>query len=177
MVAPLPDTIMREPTSEKQNPLSLYEVLQVSPRAEARVIQAAYRVLARDYHPDVSRDTDAAERMRRLNAAYEVLRDRELRAQYDARRARAAHGPTRYRPVRSARQDFAPVRSTPSNWGQGPVAPIVWALIGGAIVVFVAILTLGVWFFVTEDDRPPRVSQAPAGMLMTAARWTRPEAR
>jgi hypothetical protein len=60
---------------------SLYEILQVDPRAEPEVLEAAFRRLARKYHPDISRTSD--ERMKELNAAYEVLRDPARRAEYD----------------------------------------------------------------------------------------------
>ena len=62
---------------------SLYEILQVDPRAEPEVLEAAYRRLARKYHPDVSQSSDGARRMKELNAAYEVLRDPVRRADYD----------------------------------------------------------------------------------------------
>ena len=62
---------------------SLYEILQVDPRAEPEVLEAAFRRLARKYHPDVSRTSDSAERMKELNAAYQVLRDPAKRADYD----------------------------------------------------------------------------------------------
>lgn len=61
-----------------------YRVLQVDPGANALVIQAAYRVLARIFHPDDSGDEDA---MKRINAAWEVLGDARLRARYDLERA------------------------------------------------------------------------------------------
>src|SRR6266498_1289849 len=64
----------------------LYELLQVSRRASPGVIQAAYRVLARNYHPDVYAGPEAVRIMRRLNAAYHVLSDSERRARYDASR-------------------------------------------------------------------------------------------
>src|SRR5215472_15005070 len=60
---------------------SLYEILQVDPRAEPEVLEAAFRRLARKYHPDVSQTSD--ERMKELNAAYAVLRDPARRAEYD----------------------------------------------------------------------------------------------
>src|SRR5437660_1693912 len=62
---------------------SLYEILQVDARAEPEVLEAAYRRLARKYHPDVSESADGA-RMKELNAAYAVLRDPQRRADYDA---------------------------------------------------------------------------------------------
>lgn len=62
---------------------SLYEILQVDPRAEPEVLEAAFRRLARKYHPDVSPTSDSVERMKELNAAYQVLRDPARRADYD----------------------------------------------------------------------------------------------
>ena len=61
-----------------------YEVLQVNPRAEPEVIRAAYRILARKYHPDHGGD---AGRMIALNDAWDVLGDPARRAAYDASRA------------------------------------------------------------------------------------------
>jgi curved DNA-binding protein CbpA len=67
-----------------------YEVLQVSPRAEADVIRAAYRTLARKYHPDHGGD---ARRMIALNDAWDVLGDPARRADYDASRTGAESQP------------------------------------------------------------------------------------
>jgi len=67
----------------QQRERSLYEILQVDPRAEPEVLEAAFRRLARKHHPDVSDSADSAERMKELNAAYEVLRDPLRRATYD----------------------------------------------------------------------------------------------
>lgn len=61
-----------------------YATLQVDPRAEPEVIEAAYRRLARKHHPDASADPEAASRMRELNDAYEVLHDPARRRAYDA---------------------------------------------------------------------------------------------
>jgi curved DNA-binding protein CbpA len=58
-----------------------YEVLQVHPRAESDVIRAAYRILARKYHPDLGGDPS---RMTALNNAWDVLGDPVRRAEYDA---------------------------------------------------------------------------------------------
>jgi hypothetical protein len=64
----------------------LYRTLQVEPNADLEAIHAAYRRLARLYHPDLNPRPEAAERMRAINAAYRVLSDARLRAAYDARR-------------------------------------------------------------------------------------------
>ncbi|MDQ3809793.1 MAG: J domain-containing protein [Chloroflexota bacterium] len=63
-----------------------YRLLGVEPHASAEAIHAAYRRLARLYHPDVNSAAAAALRMRAINAAYAVLRDPARRAAYDARR-------------------------------------------------------------------------------------------
>jgi curved DNA-binding protein CbpA len=67
-----------------------YKVLQVDPEAEDEVIEAAYRRLARKYHPDVAPGPDAQERMVRINQAWEMLRDPVRRASVDRARMRAS---------------------------------------------------------------------------------------
>lgn len=62
---------------------SYYEILQVDPEAEQEVIEAAYRRLARKYHPDTNKSPDAKVKMQHFNEAYSVLRDPVTRAQYD----------------------------------------------------------------------------------------------
>jgi len=69
--------------------VDLYELLEVSPRASQVVIQAAYRALVRNYHPDINTSADAAQRIRKLNAAYSVLSDTQARARYDLECVRA----------------------------------------------------------------------------------------
>jgi curved DNA-binding protein CbpA len=66
-----------------------YADLQVAPHAEDGVITAAYRFLARAYHPDVA-GVAAVRRMQTLNAAYEVLSDPSRRRQYDRERLTSA---------------------------------------------------------------------------------------
>ena len=70
-------------------PDDLYETLQVSPRADAEVIEAAYRVLARRYHPDRDPSPGATARMARINQAWETLGQPDSRDRYDRERLTA----------------------------------------------------------------------------------------
>ena len=65
----------------------LYAILQVHPAAEPEIVEAAYRRLARMYHPDVNKSPHAHTIMTRINRAYEILKDPSKRAQYDLERA------------------------------------------------------------------------------------------
>ncbi len=60
-----------------------YETLQVSRKAEIEVIEAAYRQLARKYHPDKNASSGSTKRMQEINAAYEILKDPMKRREYD----------------------------------------------------------------------------------------------
>ncbi len=60
-----------------------YEVLGVARSASQDEIKAAFRKLARQYHPDVNKEPDAEEKFKELNEAYGVLSDPQKRARYD----------------------------------------------------------------------------------------------
>src|SRR3954470_6517332 len=65
-----------------------YTLLGVTPVASVDEIQAAYRRLAKAFHPDLhAGSSTAAARMARLNVAKSVLLDRDARATYDQQRA------------------------------------------------------------------------------------------
>lgn len=60
-----------------------YAVLGVDKKASQDDIKHAYRRLARKYHPDVSKESNAEEKFKNLQEAYEVLKDPEKRSAYD----------------------------------------------------------------------------------------------
>ena len=63
-----------------------YELLEVNPKASKEVIEKAYRVLVKKYHPDLYQGDEkliAQKKVQELNEAYHVLSDNFLREQYD----------------------------------------------------------------------------------------------
>ena len=60
-----------------------YEILGVERSASNDDLKAAFRRLARQYHPDVNKSPDAEERFKEINEAYAVLSDADRRAAYD----------------------------------------------------------------------------------------------
>jgi curved DNA-binding protein len=88
-----------------------YKVLGVERTASEDEVRKAYRKLARKYHPDVSKEADAELKMRDINEANDVLRDKEKRAAYDALVDRVAQG----RHAGGAQGGFSP----PPDWDEG----------------------------------------------------------
>jgi len=81
-----------------------YTIMGVERTASQDEIKRAYRKLARKYHPDVSKESDAEVRFKEVGEAYEVLKDPEKRAAYDQLGKNWKAG-----------QDFNP----PPNWDAG----------------------------------------------------------
>lgn len=92
-----PETVLRSyfnagPTSDKPNQNTLYGLLGIEQVATIDQIKSAYRRAARQWHPDVNSDPDAAQVFRRLNDAYQVLSEPRQRKRYDAGLALESNG-------------------------------------------------------------------------------------
>jgi curved DNA-binding protein len=75
-----------------------YDILGVKPDASEAEIKAAYRKLARQYHPDKNKEAGAEDKFKAINEANEVLRDKEKRRAYDQVRAGGYRGGEQFRP-------------------------------------------------------------------------------
>ncbi len=63
-----------------------YEILEVSKNASKEIIEKAYKVLAKKYHPDLQEENNksiAEEKMKLINEAYEILSDDIKRREYN----------------------------------------------------------------------------------------------
>jgi len=70
-----------------------YEILGMKPTATDDEIRKAYRRLAKKYHPDLNKNDKASERkFKEITKAYEVLGDKDKRAQYEQFRAMGTQG-------------------------------------------------------------------------------------
>jgi hypothetical protein len=110
-----------------------YAILMVHPKAELFVIEAAYKRLAREYHPDFTNTPAQHEKMVEINEAYEILSDPARRKRYDKEYARQARreqlavsvAATSARPpVPPSQQAQTSKKTAAPKWGAvGPVRP------------------------------------------------------
>lgn len=61
----------------------LYDVLGVSKGVSEQDLKKSYRRLARKYHPDVNKSSDAEEKFKEIQSAFDILSDPQKRARYD----------------------------------------------------------------------------------------------
>jgi curved DNA-binding protein len=90
--------------------VDLYDILHVDPGCDDKTLEAAYRFLAKLYHPD-RKETADSEKFNAVIEAYRQLRDVDRRAEYDA--LYAEHGryrhSQRFRDSRAASPDQSAV--------------------------------------------------------------------
>jgi len=73
---------------------NFYDILGLKKTASDAEIKSAYRKLAKKFHPDVSKEKNAEARFKELGEAYETLKDKEKRTQYDE--FQRSGGPARF---------------------------------------------------------------------------------
>lgn len=88
-----------------------YEALGVARGASEEEIKKAYRRLARKYHPDVSKESDATERFKVIAEAYQTLKDPEKRKAYDQLGSHPSG------------QDFQPPPGWQQQYSEAPFSP------------------------------------------------------
>jgi len=94
---------------------SYYEILGVSRNAPDREIKQAYRILARQLHPDICRDPGAEDRFKEINEAYRVLSNHEERGRYDSM------GHDLYRKSQAGSRDFSAAHPSTRFQGFGDI--------------------------------------------------------
>jgi DnaJ-class molecular chaperone len=103
----------------------LYEVLGVKKDASEADLKSAYRKLAKKYHPDANpNNKQAEEKFKEINQAYEILSDKQKRAQYDSMRSSPFGGQGSFAGQRGGRGPFQ---------GQSQAGPMPFEFRGGSI--------------------------------------------
>lgn len=80
--------------AEEDELVDFYELMQISPSAEAETIHRVYRMLAARYHPD-NNETGDPERFLLLTRAFQILGNPQRRSAYDATYQRRQSCPIR----------------------------------------------------------------------------------
>lgn len=142
--------------------MNYYDVLEVSPKASAEVIRAAYKSLMQRYHPDKSPGSgEFAERAALIAQAYEVLSNEDKRLNYDLELLR-----------RPPRRDAAATATTPVDQAypterRAASAPrSVYARYGWVLVV--SLIVLGGLIYVLTK-KPAATSVAAPGSVAVLA--------
>jgi curved DNA-binding protein CbpA len=60
-----------------------YAILGVSKTAEPFIVEAAWKALSKELHPDLGKGTKATERLKEVNEAHDVLKNKTTRAAYN----------------------------------------------------------------------------------------------
>lgn len=107
-----------------------YSIMGLKPEATKDEIKRSYRKLARKYHPDVSKEKDAEAKFKELGEAYEVLKDPEKRAQYDALRQQGWRGGENFRAPPNWQQEFRQERGSPFDGDAGDFSDFFESLFG-----------------------------------------------
>ncbi|KAJ6235894.1 chaperone protein DNAj [Anaeramoeba flamelloides] len=73
----------RTTRKKKEKSKNYYEILGVNEKASAEEIKKAFYKLAKKYHPDVNKESNAQKKFTKINEAHETLSDKKKRKEYD----------------------------------------------------------------------------------------------
>ena len=110
----LPESVLRDwfglnPTKDKPGTAgTLFATLGVQPGATDQDVKRAYRLAARTWHPDKNTDPDAATQFRRINEAYQALKNAATRAKYNAMLKLFKPNQRKYTPKMEAKYGWRP---------------------------------------------------------------------
>jgi len=121
--------------------VNYYELLQVSPNASKEVIEAAYRRLARIYHPDHGGST---EQMAMLNEAYSVLSNPETRKKYDETFKRDAYSYSEIRYGKEGQEEVPIIRP----WIRYFARLLDWVIWGTFLSFSLALIAPNLYYFI-----------------------------
>jgi tetratricopeptide (TPR) repeat protein len=132
----------------------LYSILEIAHNASAEEIKAAYKRLAKQYHPDKNPDNPSAEELfKQISKAYQVLSNPSLRERYDQWSKRAQEEePVQDRRYRNRSYTYTPPPPEPPS---GPKMKY-WEIalwLGGSILAFSLILWVSIWQLSKYDAR------------------------
>ncbi|WP_372753878.1 DnaJ C-terminal domain-containing protein [Labilibaculum sp.] len=111
--------------------IDYYKVLNVSKSASEKEIKAAYRKLARKYHPDLNLDNKEAEmKFKEINEANEVLSNPENRKKYDKYGKDWKHG-EEYEKAQRQRQEYTQHQSSQHGFSEQEYSDFFESMFGG----------------------------------------------
>lgn len=147
-----------------KNERDYYAILQVHAKASGEEIEAAYNRLSQAYDPEISRKPRAAERLREITEAFEILSDKKRRSEYDLMRSRRRSG--KPEPVEPSNRF---IRMIPAFLGN------TWVF--AAITMTAAVVSVAVIALVVTDDGENGAagSASPAGQTPAAGPDSPPE--
>jgi curved DNA-binding protein CbpA len=125
-----------------------YAILGLESTASVDEIKKAYRVLAKKYHPDVNKASNAAEIFNAVTEAYEVLSDHKAREAYDAATHPHTGDSTRESRAREAAADGGSYRRSPAVKGKTLIF-ILSLIVPGLVQLVSGEKKLGGWLLVS----------------------------
>lgn len=142
---------------------TLYAVLGLQQAVGALDIRSAYRRLARQWHPDVSKEPDTAQQFIKIQHAYEILSDTAKRARYDAglrleASTRVAHETT--------------VQIIAPNGYRSPLRCGLIMATGNETIGRFVVATIHAWEDITDTDGRVLVTSWPMGAETYEEEWT-----